>query len=65
MSSQLFGSLVRFRAVEDVVVGAGFLVSREHVLTCAHVLAQALHIPEDTPEPPGGAVTLEFPWISG
>jgi hypothetical protein len=33
------------------IVGAGLLVGQRQILTCAHVVAQALGLPDDTPEP--------------
>jgi len=42
-------------------VGAGFLVSPRHLLTCAHVITDALRIPENTPEPPSEMIFLDFP----
>ena len=40
-------SIVRIFKSEDSVVGSGFLVSNEYILTCAHVVAYCL---DDTPE---------------
>ncbi|MDF5730917.1 MAG: trypsin-like peptidase domain-containing protein [Rhizonema sp. PD38] len=45
------------------VVGAGFLVSDHHLLTCAHVVTEALGIPSNTQEPPIGIIELDFPLI--
>jgi hypothetical protein len=48
-------------------VGAGFLISDRHVLTCAHVVTQALlgvRTP-GLPEPPPGALDLDFPLLPG
>lgn len=47
MSEQLKASIVRFQNAEGAIVGAGFLVSEKILLTCAHVVAQALRISED------------------
>ncbi|NER50930.1 MAG: trypsin-like peptidase domain-containing protein [Symploca sp. SIO1A3] len=47
-----------------MVVGAGFLVSDRHLLTCAHVVAEALSIAQNTPEAPAGKVDLDFPLIA-
>ncbi len=46
------------------VVGAGFLVSDRHLLTCAHVITEALGIPSNTQEPPTGTIELDFPLIA-
>jgi hypothetical protein len=42
MSQQLHASLLRIWSVSGKVVGSGFLVSKNMVLTCAHVAAKAL-----------------------
>jgi Trypsin-like serine proteases, typically periplasmic, contain C-terminal PDZ domain len=47
---------------EKTIVGSGFLVGRREVLTCAHVVTRALGLPDDTPEPPPGRVSLDFPF---
>src|SRR5713101_2843569 len=62
MSHQLEASIVRIVDANDLIVGAGFLVSERHVLTCAHVIAQALNIPQDTEEMPTDQVRLNFPF---
>jgi len=52
MATQLEPSIVRIRKSNGTVVGAGFLVQEKYVLTCAHVVAQALGISLYTPEKP-------------
>ncbi|MFF3752400.1 trypsin-like peptidase domain-containing protein [Streptomyces sp. NPDC002018] len=42
-------------------VGAGFLAGRYDVLTCAHVVANALGVPPDAEEIPSGRLQLDFP----
>ena len=60
----LHGALVRIRASsDDAVVGVGFLVGPDLVCTCAHVVCQALGVPEDTPEKPTMPVRLDFPFL--
>jgi tetratricopeptide (TPR) repeat protein len=44
-------------------VGAGFLADSSHVLTCAHVVAQALGLPPSQAAPPDGEVSLDFPLL--
>src|SRR5688572_7995097 len=56
-------SIVRIYDIADQVVGAGFLVSNVHIFTCAHVVAQALKISDQSPDPPQQAVTLDFPLV--
>jgi tetratricopeptide (TPR) repeat protein len=64
MTTQLESSLVRIRTAEGAVVGAGFLVAGRQVLTCTHVVAGALGLPDETPKPPEGEVHLGFPLIA-
>ncbi|WP_433433042.1 trypsin-like peptidase domain-containing protein [Nonomuraea sp. CA-141351] len=61
MSGNVRGSLARIWEPSGSVIGAGFLVGRHHVLTCAHVVAAALGIPDTDPEPPTGTIELDFP----
>ncbi len=47
---------------DALVVGTGFLVGTKYVLTCAHVVAQALRISEETKDLPSNEVLcLDFP----
>lgn len=46
------------------VVGAGFLVGDRHLLTCAHVVTEALGISHNTQEPPTETIQLDFPLIA-
>ncbi|MHC5914264.1 MAG: trypsin-like peptidase domain-containing protein [Nostoc sp.] len=46
------------------VVGAGFLVGDRYLLTCAHVIAEALGILSNTQELPIGIIELDFPLIA-
>ena len=57
-------SIVRIRALDGRAVGAGFLVADRQVLTCAHVVATALGLPENTPETPQDEVHLDFPLVA-
>src|SRR5215208_802486 len=70
MESQLAdfkASYVRIGTEDGIPVGAGFLVSEGHVLTCAHVVAAALR--DDTieaqAEVPRGRVNLNFHFLRG
>lgn len=45
---------------EDIIIGAGFLVSRHYLLTCAHVIQQALGL-QDTTTIPQETVKLDLP----
>ncbi len=56
--------VVRIYSNSGKVVGAGFLVSQKHVLTCAHVVADALGLARNTVEKPTQAVSLDFPIVA-
>lgn len=58
-------AIARLHGQDGGVVGAGFLVDATHVLTCAHVVAQALGIPANTTDAPTGELKVEFPFIKG
>jgi hypothetical protein len=51
-------------AADGRVVGAGFLVGERHILTCAHVIAQALDLPDDAPDRPPSPISLDFPQLA-
>jgi hypothetical protein len=56
---------VRIYAADgERIVGSGFLAGERAVLTCAHVVTRALGLPDDTPEPPPGQVSLDFPLLA-
>ena len=57
-------SIVRIRMADKRVVGAGFLVDEQHIFTCAHVVIQALDLPEDVPEAPQELILLDFPLVA-
>jgi V8-like Glu-specific endopeptidase len=63
MQESLEASLVRLHTADGHVVGAGFLVSERHILTCAHVVSQALDLADSPVDPPPGVVSLDFPRI--
>ena len=46
------------------VVGAGFLISQQYLVTCAHVIASALGIRQETPETPTKSIDLDFPRVA-
>jgi len=70
MRVSLDSAVVRVRAADGRVVGAGFLVGERRVLTCAHVVAGALGLPEDASElqKPGFSektwFLLDFPLVA-
>jgi hypothetical protein len=55
-------SLVRIRQ-DGMTIGLGMLVDDENVITCAHVVARALGIADETPEMPSGNLMLDFPYL--
>lgn len=57
-------SIARIYHSNGAVIGAGFLVSGEYVLTCAHVITQALSLPQNTKEMPNDLIELDFPLIA-
>ncbi|MBD2538188.1 SUMF1/EgtB/PvdO family nonheme iron enzyme [Coleofasciculus sp. FACHB-SPT36] len=57
-------SVVRIYSKSGKVIGAGFLVSSKHVLTCAHVVTDALGIPRTIQEQPDGVINLDFPLLA-
>ncbi|MFB2768543.1 trypsin-like peptidase domain-containing protein [Pelatocladus sp. BLCC-F211] len=64
MTSPLESAIVRIRKTNGVVVGAGFSVSEKHVITCAHVVADALGISRETQTRPTEDVFLDFPLVA-
>ncbi|MTJ54151.1 trypsin-like peptidase domain-containing protein [Anabaena sp. UHCC 0253] len=48
----------------ETVVGAGFLVSKHYLLTCAHVVTAALGILSNTQKEPDGIIEFDFPLIA-
>jgi hypothetical protein len=57
----LEASLVRIHTIDGEVVGGGFLVEERHVLTCTHVIAQALGLTETGVDPPLVSTCWIFP----
>ncbi|MFB8790863.1 MAG: serine protease [Potamolinea sp.] len=64
MTASLESSIVRIYSKSEVVIGAGFLVSSQHVLTCAHVVADALELERETAEMPDAEIYLDFPILA-
>ena len=60
MQESVDASLVRIRTVDGRVVGVGFLVGERQILTCAHVVSQALGLTHHPVDSPQEAVTLDF-----
>ncbi|BAY87689.1 peptidase S1 and S6 chymotrypsin/Hap (plasmid) [Calothrix parasitica NIES-267] len=64
MVTPLESSIVRFYSQAGKVIGAGFLVSKKHILTCAHVVNSALAKAAGVQEKPTVEVELDFPRVS-
>ncbi|MFJ7960914.1 trypsin-like peptidase domain-containing protein [Streptomyces sp. NPDC096319] len=61
----LASGTVRLRDGNGDSAGTGFLVGDGLVLTCAHVVCDALGTPRDTEVLPGTRVTLDMPLLAG
>lgn len=57
-------NIVRIFDLHEDVVGAGCLIMGQYVLTCAHVIADALNIPHDTVEVPTSKIFVDFVQIA-
>ncbi|MGK7939459.1 MAG: AAA-like domain-containing protein [Crocosphaera sp.] len=57
-------AIARICQVNHNVVGAGFLVSEQHILTCAHVVNGALGRRLETTDEPSQEVCLDFPLVA-
>ncbi len=64
MADQLSASIARILSPKGTVAGAGFLVADRRVLTCAHVVAQALGLSPDLSDMPQIKVQLDLPLIA-
>lgn len=63
VTTQLQHALVRVRKHDGEPVGAGLLVADRLVLTCAHVINQALGVADESQIQPSEAVRLDFPFL--
>jgi hypothetical protein len=63
MTTQLQHAIVRVRKHDGEPVGAGLLVADRLVLTCAHVINQALGLADDSQAQPHETVCLDFPFL--
>jgi WD40 repeat protein len=64
VTTSLESAVIRIYTADGVIVGAGFLVSEFHVITCAHVIADALDLPHDTRNTPQAELNLDFPLVA-
>ena len=63
MSTLIKSSLVRVLNQRRIIVGAGFLVSQKHIMTCSHVVLEALGIPNQSLKIIAGQLDVDFPFI--
>jgi tetratricopeptide (TPR) repeat protein len=64
MKTTLDLCVVRIYSNSGKVIGSGCLVSQKHILTCAHVVTDALGLPRTTLEMPDAHITLDFPLLT-
>ena len=64
MVAPLEASVVRIYSKSGKLVGAGFLISSKYVLTCAHVVTDALGLARKTAEKPDLEISLDFPLLA-
>jgi energy-coupling factor transporter ATP-binding protein EcfA2 len=64
MVAPLESSIVRIYSNSGKVIGAGFLVSQKYIITCAHVIADALGLTRTTAQMPDAEITLDFPLVA-
>ncbi|MFD8478476.1 trypsin-like peptidase domain-containing protein [Kitasatospora sp. NPDC059673] len=57
-------SVVRVLGRDGRPEGAGFLVGRRDVVTCAHVVARVLGVAADAAQAPGGRLEVDFPLVA-
>jgi formylglycine-generating enzyme required for sulfatase activity len=62
MFDYVIHAIVRILDAQQRPVGAGCLVRERLIVTCAHVIADALGIPRDDAEAPSVPVALDFPF---
>lgn len=56
-------SIARIFATDGSVIGAGFLVSDRHLLTCAHVVENALGLDSNSSATPTKTIEFDFPLL--
>nr|WP_128863548.1 trypsin-like peptidase domain-containing protein [Streptomyces sp. HB202] len=61
----LHAAVVRIGGANGTVAGGGFLVTADRVLTCAHVVSDALGRARDLPVAAGAEVLIDFPLADG
>ena len=64
MFEQFKTCIARLYDSNQRVVGSGFLISERHLLTCAHVVAEALGTKASEPAAPTEEIRLDFPLVA-
>jgi len=61
----LRNSVVRINGLKGNYAGLGYRISADIVVTCAHVVAAALHYKKEAADPPAGQVLVDAPFAIG
>lgn len=56
-------AIVRIFSSDDSIVGLGFLITENRIMTCAHVVADAVGIERDDPNLPSQTISVDFPLV--
>jgi WD40 repeat protein/S1-C subfamily serine protease len=64
MPESIEAALIRVRTAQKEIVGAGFLVGERQLLTCAHVVIQALELDEPPADLPSTTISFDFPFLA-
>lgn len=56
-------AIIRIFTTDGSIVGLGFLITESRIMTCAHVVADAVGIERDDPNPPSYAIAVDFPLV--
>lgn len=62
MVSQFESAIVRIFGSDNLVVGTGFLIRSNYIVTCCHVISQALN-QADSILPPRESIFIDFPFL--
>lgn len=62
MTTEYNNAVVRLLGQDGKPIGAGVLIAERHVLTCAHVVNEALGLHDESQDIPTQPVKLDFPY---
>jgi len=62
MTERLKSAIVRLRDINKKIIGVGILVGSRQVITCAHVVRDALNLSTTPEQPPSQEIMLDFPF---